>query len=216
MMTQLFERYGKVFEEGETLFHEGDPGSIMYVVVSGTIRISKRVGGEDKTLALIQDGEFFGEMAILNNKPRTATATVLRGPAKCVVVDAKTFEVMVTKSTEIAVRLIRRLAQRLDTADALIEVLMHRDPKARLLLGFMRRAEAFGRPQQEGGIVVEASAEDLANEVGVDLDIALATFARLKRLKLLTDVGDGRVLVPSLDRLEEFLEYLEGGTVAQS
>ncbi|CAG0961310.1 partial Cyclic AMP receptor protein, partial [Anaerolineae bacterium] len=73
---QLFARFGKTCGAGEVLFREGDAGDRMYVIQSGAVRISKTVKGEEKTLAILGPGEFFGEMAILNAKPRTATAIV--------------------------------------------------------------------------------------------------------------------------------------------
>ena len=47
----------------------------MFVIQSGAVRISKSIGGEDKVLAVLGPGEFLGEMAILNGRPRTASAT---------------------------------------------------------------------------------------------------------------------------------------------
>ena len=51
---------------------------------------------------------------------------------------------MVARNAEIALRLIKKLAKRLDSADALVEILMHRDPKARVMLALARHADAFG------------------------------------------------------------------------
>ena len=104
---QLFARFGKTCEPGEVLFREGEHGEEMYVLQEGAIRITKAVKGEEKTLALLGPGEFFGEMAILNAKPRTATA-VVEQQAKVLVLGAKAFERMVVSNAEIAVRLIKR------------------------------------------------------------------------------------------------------------
>ena len=73
---QLFARFGKVCAAGTVLFREGETGTTMYVLQAGRVRITKSIKGEDKMLAILGPGEFFGEMAILNDKPRTATATV--------------------------------------------------------------------------------------------------------------------------------------------
>jgi len=73
----LFARFGREFPAGDVLFREGDSGEVMFVIQSGAVRISKSISGEDKVLAVLGPGEFLGEMAILNGKPRTATATVV-------------------------------------------------------------------------------------------------------------------------------------------
>ena len=71
---KLFDRVGRVFPSGEILFRDGDAAETMYVLRSGRVRVFKEVNGREKTLAFIEAGDFFGEMALLNNKPRTASA----------------------------------------------------------------------------------------------------------------------------------------------
>jgi signal transduction histidine kinase len=62
--------------EGDVIFREGDPGDSLYLVGSGSVQISKRGrGGNQETLAFIQSGNFFGEMALLDGEPRSAMAT---------------------------------------------------------------------------------------------------------------------------------------------
>lgn len=208
MADPLFERWGTEFNVNDVLFREGETGNVMYVIQSGAVRISKRVGAEEKTLAVLGPGEFVGEMAILNNKPRTATATVTEGPMRCLVIDDRTLSSMVSKSSEIALRLIKKLAKRLDSADALVEILMHRDPKARVLLALSRAAEAFGE-QREDGILVRVTSSELASQVGVPEEVASELMLRLRRLRIIEPVTEGSVLVPDLSRLEDFIDFLD-------
>src|SRR5262245_121421 len=154
----------------------------MFVIQSGAVRISKEIGGTEKVLAVLGPGEFLGEMAILNGKPRTATATVV-DPCRCLVIEARTLESMVTKNAEIAMRLIKKLAKRLDSADTLVEILMHKDPKARVMLALSRHGETFGETT-EAGIRIRTTPAEIAREVGVDESIAQEVMARLRRLKL--------------------------------
>ena len=62
---------------GTVLFREGDRGQTMYVIRSGKVNISKRIGDSEITLAVLGPGEFFGEMALLEGLPRSAGATVV-------------------------------------------------------------------------------------------------------------------------------------------
>src|SRR4051812_3912309 len=107
MSDSLFPRFGREYAAGDVLFREGEPGELMFVIQTGAVRISKQVGGDEKVLAVLGPGEFLGEMAILNGKPRTATATVIED-ARCLLIEAKTLESMVARNTEIAVRLIKK------------------------------------------------------------------------------------------------------------
>ena len=206
MSDPLFARFGREYQPGEVLFREGESGEVMFVIQSGTVRITKEIGGEAKSLAVLGPGEFLGEMAILNGKPRTATATVVE-TTRCLVIEAKTLESMVARNAEIALRLIKKLAKRLDSADTLVEILMHRDPKARVMLALARHADAFGEPTAEG-IRIRTTPEDIAREVGVDLAVAEEVMARLRRLRLVTEVP-GAVIVADVGRLQDFLEFLE-------
>lgn len=207
MSDPLFARFGREFRAGEVLFHEGEPGDVMYVVQSGEVRITKRVGHDERTLAVLGPGEFVGEMAILNGKPRTATAAVTKD-TKCLVITAKTLESMVAKNAEIAMRLIKKLSKRLDAADALVEILMHRDPKMRVILGLSRIA-GFGEPTSDG-VRVSTTAATLARDVGVEVATAEEVLSRLRRLRLVTEAADGSLVVADVGRLNDFLEFLDG------
>jgi CRP-like cAMP-binding protein len=204
---QLFARFGKVCPTGTVLFREGEPGNTMYVLQSGRVSITKHVREEEKTLAVLGPGEFFGEMAILNDKPRTATA-VVQAEARLLVIDAKTFEQMVIGNAEIAVRLIKKMARRLDAANALIEVLMHRDPKARVIMGLSREAEVLGESRDDGSILVPMNRESLAEQVGLDQQAVDDVLRRLSRLGIVAEQPDG-ILVKDHERLHEFLEFLD-------
>lgn len=210
---QLFARFGRTFDAGEVLFREDEPGNTMFVIQAGQVRITKSTRDGTKTLAILGAGEFFGEMAILNAKPRNATAEAI-SPLRVLVIDAKTFGQMVVSNAEIAVRLIKRLARRLDSANALIEVLMHRDPKARVILGLCRQAEMIGEEREDGSIWVPIEKAELATEIGLTQDETEDVLVRLRRLKIIGDagIGDGQgggFVVSDLARLQEFLEFLE-------
>jgi len=103
----LFQRFGKEFPMGTVLFREGDVGREMYVLQSGKISISKKVRDVEKVLAILGPGEFFGEMAIISNKPRNASATV-EDDARVLVIDPRTFEAMIRgNSTRCSMRWAR-------------------------------------------------------------------------------------------------------------
>jgi CRP/FNR family cyclic AMP-dependent transcriptional regulator len=205
---QLFARFGRTCAAGEVLFREGDVGDTMYVLQNGEIRITKEVKGEEKVLAVLGPGEFFGEMAILNAKPRTATATA-ETESRVLVLGARTFEQMVVGNTEIAVRLIQRLARRLDAANELIEVLMHRDPKARVILGLSREAQFSGRPASpDGSVLIRMEPAELAEQVGISLEETESVLDRLRRLQIVRDTTEG-LEVTQVNRLQEFYEFLE-------
>jgi CRP-like cAMP-binding protein len=206
MSDPLFARFGREYQAGDVLFREGEPGEVMFVLQSGAVRITRNMGGGDKLLAVLGPGEFLGEMAILNGRARTATATVTEA-ARCLVIDARTLETMVARNSEIALRLIKKLAKRLDSADALVEILMHKDPRARIMLALARHADAFGEPT-DAGVRVRVTPAEIAHEVGADEGVADEVMTRLKRLRLVSE-DERSLIVADVGRLHDFLEFLE-------
>ena len=182
----------------------------MYVIQSGLVQILKRVGGQDRPLATLGKGEFVGEMAILNARPRTATALVLER-ARCLVIDAAILEQMLTTNAEIAIRLVKKLARRLDSADEMIQILLDPDPRARVLRALKRHAEntAGAAPDGQAPIVIRATLDDLAGQVGVDKVQVRDVLSRLRRLRVADEDEAGNVVLLDLPRLLEFMEFLE-------
>ena len=91
----------KDYAEGETVFTEGDPGDSMYFIVKGCIRIEKRAqasGAVHKTLAVLEAGDYFGEMALLDQKPRSASA-VAAGSVSILRLSKEAFDQMQAQSS---------------------------------------------------------------------------------------------------------------------
>ena len=115
-----FEDYIVKLPPGEKVFSEGDVGTEMYVIQSGSIEIAKRVKDEMKTLSVLEKGDFFGEMSILEDVPRTADA-IARTDVELVRISQSTFDEMLRHNGEIAVRMLRKLSRRLRETTALLE-----------------------------------------------------------------------------------------------
>ncbi len=201
---QLFQRFGRSFPRGAVLFREGEPGHEMFVVQSGRVHISKAVGDVEKILTTLGGGEFFGEMSILNDRPRSATATCAED-CRLIVIDPRTFETMIRSSAEIALRLIKKLANRLQAADDQIENLLLRDDSARVVHFLVKEAER-GRVEASGRRV-EVPAGDLPARLGVEPGKVDEVLAKLSRAQLVV-ADDGGFLVPDVARLGHFLEFL--------
>ncbi len=202
---QLFQRFGKEFPAGTVLFREGEIGREMFVVQSGRVNISKTVGDVEKILSSLGPGEFLGEMAILNNKPRSATATCAEA-SKLLVIDAKTFEAMVRSNAEIALRMIKKLADRLQEANEQIENLLLDDASARVAHFLATAAERGARTP--AGQKIDILPKELAGRVGVKPEQADEALAKLVKARIVSVQTDG-FLVPDPAKLRHFLEFLQ-------
>jgi len=108
---------------GTPLFYRGDPGDAMYLIETGRVRISvKDADGHDATLAEFRDGEFFGEMAILDEQPRSADATIV-ADTRLAVLSRDDFRAFLHKNPDIALGMLTAMTYRLRRTD---ELLRHR------------------------------------------------------------------------------------------
>jgi hypothetical protein len=107
---------------GETVFTEGDLGSEMYVVQTGEVRLFRMREGIKQELAILEKGDFFGELAVLEGLPRTSSAEALTD-ADLIEINSTTFDRMIRANIEIAVRMLRKLSGRLQEATHKLETL---------------------------------------------------------------------------------------------
>ncbi len=107
---------------GEWVFEEDTLGTEMYIVQDGRVEILKKVGGEDRQLSVMEKGDFFGEMALLEGLPRAAGARAVT-EVKLLEINGATFNKMLRDNPEIAVRMMRKLSRRLRETDALLREL---------------------------------------------------------------------------------------------
>lgn len=202
IQAQLFAKFGKQFPAGNVLFNEGDRGEEMFIIQSGRVKISKRIRGVEKTLATLEKGEFFGEMSILNDKPRSATAETIDA-CEMLVIDRKTFDALIRGNVEIAVRFIKRLADRLREANEQMEALMIRDNTSRLvsILAKQMRERKTG-----GGFSI--TIEELAGIAGIETGQAKMILEKLASVRILELTGEA-INIASEDQVERLLKYLE-------
>jgi CRP/FNR family cyclic AMP-dependent transcriptional regulator len=202
----LFQRFGREFKRGEVLFREGDPGKEMYVVQAGKVNITKTVRETAKILATLGAGEFFGEMAILNNQPRSADA-VMADDGKLLVIDSRTFEAMIRSNVEIAVRLIKKLSDRLQEADQQIENLLLRDPNSRVVHHLLQLAAKAGRDTAQGRLVT-VKLDELHGRMGLTAEEVEGALAKTAKARIITVVAEG-VVIPDASKMRKYLDFLE-------
>jgi len=203
---KLFEKYGKQVPANEVIFRENEPGQDMYIIQSGSVKITKRVRNIEKTLVVLGKGEFFGEMSILNDKPRSASAVSVED-CELLVIDRRTFEAMVKGNPEIALRIIKKLAARLQEADHQIENLMIKDNTGRVVNHIARLVTASGK-QGTTMIDLGLTEEDIANMVGISRETASAILAKMSKAHIM-DFSTGRAVVTDSDQLFRFAKYLD-------
>ena len=202
MQAQLFSRFGKKIPAGTVLFHEGDKGEEMFIIQTGRVKISKRIRGVEKTLATLEKGEFFGEMAILNDKPRSASAETIE-ECEMLVIDRKTFDALIRGNVEIAVRFIKRLADRLRETNEQMEALMIKDNTSRLVSILAKQM----REQKKAGEYL-ISIDDLSGMAGLEAEQVRTILGKLASVRIV-ELTEDRVRISSQEQVDRLLRYLE-------
>ncbi|MEM9694394.1 MAG: Crp/Fnr family transcriptional regulator [Myxococcota bacterium] len=190
------------FNPGDDLIREGEPGTHLFVIQSGEVRLWKSIDGEDTTVGTVGAGNFVGEVATVLGRVNSANATAVK-PTKCLVVDANGLESMVTKEPEIAVEFIRQLTKRLAETQDQLNVVGQRDSWTRVLTAIIRYAKEGEKTEE--GIWIERRLSEIALEVAVPKAELGEISKNLVKLQLLRVKRNG-ILVTDLGKLRDTLK----------
>ena len=143
----LFEKYGQTINAGKTIFNEGESGDHMFIIQTGQVRISKMIDGREHQLAVLEKGDFFGEMAIVSRIDRTATATAVNA-TQLLAFDRQGFMGMIEKNAKIALNVIDKLCRRLENANSQIQLMFQRNQRSLIALNLHSRFSSRGADEQ--------------------------------------------------------------------
>jgi CRP-like cAMP-binding protein len=119
----VYSKHVKTIPAGKIIFSEGDPAQEMFIIIQGEVEISKRTSMEtSKTLIVLKQGDIFGEMAIIEAKPRSATA-IAATDARVLSLDESLFFSMIEKNADFASKVVRILSERIRRANSIIQAL---------------------------------------------------------------------------------------------
>jgi CRP/FNR family transcriptional regulator, cyclic AMP receptor protein len=128
----------RAYARGATIFTKGDPGTSLFAVCSGTIRIAvPSPDGRDAVFNLIREGEIFGEIALLDGKPRTADATAMTD-SELMLIDRRDFVGVLESQPETALKLIEVLCARVRKTSQQVEDVLFLDLPGRLAKQLLR------------------------------------------------------------------------------
>ena len=156
------------FRRGEVIFHLGDPGDALFIVSSGAVKITlPSETGDEAILATLRPGDFFGELALLDGAPRSATAAALE-PTETLVLPRQRFRELIATEPVIRDALLASLARELRRLTLHVEELHFLDIAGRLAARLVRLADEQGKSLADGSVRLAAplTQSDLAAMVG--------------------------------------------------
>jgi CRP-like cAMP-binding protein len=137
-----FSRFARTFQAGEMIFSEYEPGDAFYLIQSGRVELVKIIGDIEKTLDVLGASEMFGEMAILENSPRSATAIAL-DTVKVLEFNRQNFEILMLGNPQIALKLLKMFTKRIYDSKRRFMILTLDEPQAKIADVFLMLDETW-------------------------------------------------------------------------
>ena len=106
----------KDYKDGTIIFEENAVGKEMYTIITGKVKIIKKKDSIETILATLDEGDFFGEMSLFDNYPRSATAKA-SGDVRLIVLNKKNFLKKISKNPSLAFRILEKMSQRIRITD---------------------------------------------------------------------------------------------------
>lgn len=173
----LFDKFGILVDSGKVIFKEGEPGDQMYIIQDGSVRISKSIAGKEHILAVLSKGDFFGEMAIVNQASRSATATAV-GTVKLLAFNREGFISMIEKNARIALSIIDKLCRRLQQTNQQIQHLVRKNEKGLIAMNLYYAFAEKGLEKAE--LEYHKTARDIALNLELPQDSVIFYLEELK------------------------------------
>lgn len=201
---RLFERFGRSFSAGATIYAEGDAGRHCYLIQDGRVRLVKRIRSSDRSLTVLRPGDLFGEDALLSDAARGAAAVALTD-VSALALDRDTFGVLLSTNPDVALRLVEQLVRRLRHAEEQLENAMLRDQPSRVVNTLLRLAVSSLRTPD--GHILSVSPLELSSRVGLDVDAVKRAVQQLRDGGYLR-IHEEKIILPDLGALRQLYELL--------
>ena len=198
----------RVYEKGAIIFSQGDAGDALYGVASGRVRISATgAGGQEVFLSIMEPGDTFGEIAVMDGLPRTAGATAL-DQATLIQIKRPDFLALLEREPALAIHLLRLLCTRLRWTSELVEESAFLTGPARLAKRLLILTALYGQPANSSKLELRISQAELARFLGISRQIVNLHLREWQR-RLWVDLGRGRITIRNAEALRRFAA--EGG-----
>ncbi len=201
---QAFERFAVTFPKGDLIFCEYEPGDSFYLIQEGRVQISRIMGDIEKTIDILHPGEIFGEMAILEEAPRSANAIAL-DPVKALEFNRENFEILMRGNPQIALKLLRLFTKRIYDQRRRFMILTLDDVQAKVADVFLMLNELKTPPEEDTGErEFTTTAEDIAHWAGISPEQSrqvLGHFTSQRRIETAND----KIVVKNINDFARFV-----------
>lgn len=200
------------FSSGQIIFHHGDPGGLLYIITKGKVKITHSTpDGQEAMLAIFGAGDFFGELALLDDSPRSATVEALQA-TETLTLHRDDFIRFIRNNPAFSLHVLHTLAQHIRRLNNQLSDIFFLDLPARLARQLLQLADQHGLKTGDGiRIELSLTQTDLAEMTGatrVSINKALGRFRRANWVK----VNGRKVTITDRAALQNLIQT-SGGAV---
>ena len=200
----LFQKFGKEFKPGQMIFCEWEPGDSLYIIVKGKVKIVKIFGKTQKTLDVMEEGNIFGEMALLEEEPRSASAIAIT-ETKLLEFNKENFNMIIQKYPQLVYNLLIIFAKRIYDAKRRLKNLLIDDYTTRVIDVFLMLSEHNPNAWQLNSITLQTTIDDVANWCGLpvaEVNNIVMTLVKQGKIELYAD----KIVVPNLKEIQRIVQ----------
>ncbi len=201
----MFERFAVTYQPEDIIFCEHEPGDTFYLIQSGRVQIVKIIDEIEKNIDILQPGEIFGEMAILEEAPRSASAVAL-DQVKALEFNRENFEILMKGTPQIALKLLKLFTKRIYDQKRRFLILTLNDEQAKVADVFLMLSETqhVDNPDEDER-VFKVAVDDIAHWAGISPDRSRAVlnhFVSQRRVEIFPD----RIVVKNINDFARFVK----------
>jgi CRP/FNR family transcriptional regulator, cyclic AMP receptor protein len=193
------------FRRAERIFTESQPGACLYVVMSGRVKIfGSSSQGRAKTFAYLEPGDFFGEMSLIDDEVRSASAAALEDSV-LIMLKSEDYRKLMLMRPAIALEVLKTLSSRLRRANKEIEALSFNNVLGRIAQILLDLADRYGKKTDEGiRIEMELSHKELAEMAGTAREVISRVISRFRRIGCVS-FFDNKLIITDHDKLKSWI-----------
>ena len=190
------------YPKHSVLVYEGDPGDALFIVVNGNVAVTRVSNdGKETILTILREGDFFGEMGVLDGSPRSATIKSLRD-VDVAILARKDFLDLLAKSPAMSLSLVLALSSRLRETNQAIQAAAYQDIRTRLASLLIHLSKNFGEPADNGTrLTLRLTNQEMANMIGTTRETVNRMLNRFWDEKLI-DMRTANIVITDMPKLK--------------
>ena len=185
----IFDKFTKEYAANELIFCEFEPGNEFFIIQTGRVKIVKIVNNTEKTLDVLKSGDVFGEMAILEEEPRSASAISVE-PSRLLKFHRDNFDALIQGNPQMAYKLLVIFSKRIYDAKRRLMILLLEEPQLKVMDVLNMLAEDDPHLDMGGPITLRCNIMEVANWAGMQINEVqkiLTHFNQLGKIELFND-----------------------------